>query len=125
MRRGLLAAAITTAALFGAAGQARAPAPTIVNSSTWLEAPTLSGQTTNSSNKARISLVVDHDPGRKVTSLRIDDDWNGTDNTPTGGTLVSVTPQQPAGTFDYSRVSITHTYNTSGGRLSFSGERSG
>ncbi len=98
---------------------ASAATPTILNTSStngqtnWLESFFSSGETNNSGNKVRISLAVKHDPGRKVTGLKIDDDWDGTDNT-TSKAVKNVTAQQPTvqGGYDHSRVTYEYTFPT-------------
>src|SRR3954454_4031453 len=94
MRRGLLAAAITTAVLFGSAGQAMAAAPTIVNTTSWLESLATNGETNHSGNIAHVTVVVKHDPGDSVDQLVFDDDWDGT-NDPTS-VKTNITPQKPS-----------------------------
>jgi hypothetical protein len=109
MQRLLLLVAAATVALVLA--PAAASAQTIVNPS-WLETHTVSGQgDINASSKARMSFVVSHARGRQVTGLQIDDDWNGS-NDVASKPVVAVTPQKPAGEFNYSRVSHTHSLNS-------------
>src|SRR3954452_15343481 len=80
MRRGLLATAIAAAAFFASAGQAMAAAPTIVNTSNWLESQSTAGQTNNSANVVHVTVLVKHDPGVDVDQLIFDDDWDGTND---------------------------------------------
>ena len=98
---------------------ANAATPTLLNTSStggqtnWLESLYTLGETNNSANKIRISLAVKHDAGRRVTGLKIDDDWNGDDNT-TSKSVKSVTAQQPTiqGGYDHSRVTYEYTLPT-------------
>ena len=72
---------------------ASATTPTIVNESNgqWLESGSI-GDNGGNSAAVTVSLLVKHDPGRKVTNLKIDDDYDGTDNT-TSKALKAVTAQ--------------------------------
>lgn len=83
---------------------AAAATPTIENNggNEWLE--TFSVPKDTNGERIRVTFLVRHDPGRRVTGLAVDDNWDGTDNT------FSVTPdavsaQQAAAPFNYSRVS--------------------
>ncbi|MCO5315805.1 MAG: Ig-like domain-containing protein [Solirubrobacterales bacterium] len=121
----LLAVLVLSAVAFLAtsgAGRAEAAAPVIMNTANapgpsgmsfgknWLENWTPS----DGFRQVRVTLTVKHDPGRRVTGLRIDDDYNGNDDTGSA-TLRAVTPQQPtvAGGFDYSRVTLTFDVSNS------------
>ena len=99
---------------------ASATTPTIVNESNgqWLESGSI-GDNGGNSAAVTVSLLVKHDPGRKVTNLKIDDDYDGTDNT-TSKALKAVTAQQPTivNGYDYSRVTYTYTASTSNTGLS-------
>jgi len=105
------------------AGTARAATPTIVNQSStggqtnWLESFTTGGEGDGGDNRAqiKISLLVKHDVGRKVTGIKVDDDYDGTDNT-SSKTTKNVTAQQPTmqGGYDYSRVTLTYNAPSSG-----------
>lgn len=123
----LLAAAVglgLIAMLIGT-GKADAATPVIQNTSStnsqtnWLESFTVSDHTGREANRVWVTLTVKHDPGRKVTGIRIDDDYNGTDNA-SSATLRSVTAQQPTivNGFDYSRISYNYLAPTSGNGLS-------
>jgi hypothetical protein len=71
----------------------------------WLESWTTTGQTDNAGDRVRLSVLVKHAAGTEVTGLRIDDDYDGTDET-ASATIKPVTAQQPnvAGGYTYSRV---------------------
>ncbi|MCO5315203.1 MAG: Ig-like domain-containing protein [Solirubrobacterales bacterium] len=77
----------------------------------WLESFAISNGTTagRNGNTVRVSLLVKHDPGRSVTGLKIDDDWNGSEDS-TAKPVKPVTTQQPVvqGGFNYSRVSFSY-----------------
>ncbi len=115
--------AIAIAAVFlvavGAA-PAGAAAPTIVNQSStggqtnWLESFTVGNAGNADGHRAWFTVLVKHDPGRKVTGLRIDDNYDGTDNTGSE-TLRGVTSQQPVVVdgYNYSRVSYNYQLPTS------------
>ncbi|MDQ2700367.1 MAG: cadherin-like domain-containing protein [Actinomycetota bacterium] len=107
-----------------AAGSAFAATPTIVNTSStggqtnWLESFTLSDDTGNQTHRIWVTLNVRHDPGREVTSIKIDDDYNGSDNT-SSETVRNVSAQQPnvVGGYDHSRISYNYLPPTSGNDL--------
>jgi VCBS repeat-containing protein len=85
------------------APRARAATPTLENPGTVFE------NTASSDDAGRdlgLTLLVRHDLGQSVTGLALDTDYNGTDNTSSIGPI-AVTPQKPAGNFNYSRVSFT------------------
>jgi hypothetical protein len=106
------------AAVFAFAGlAASAQAATITNSTQWLETLAVMGETDNAGNQARMTFVVEHPRGRTVTGIQVDDDWNGTNNLTATSPLLGTT-QQPAGGFDYSRVSLTKALNTGNTGLS-------
>lgn len=81
----------------------------------WLESLAINGNssrkfmTSRKGNTVRVSLLVKHDPGRTVTGLKIDDDWNATDDSD-GAAPKTVTSVQPvvAGGFNYSRVTFEY-----------------
>jgi len=100
-------------------GSADAATPTIANGSNWLLQNFSLGETNNGGNHVWLSLAVKHDVGRKVTGLKIDDDWDGTDNT-TSKAVKTVTAQQPSlqGGYDYSRVNYDYAFPTSGTGMS-------
>ncbi|MCO5315204.1 MAG: Ig-like domain-containing protein [Solirubrobacterales bacterium] len=72
-------------------------------------------QTGRKGNTVRISLLVKHDPGRSVTGLKIDDDWNATDDSD-GATAKVVSSIQPVvqGGFNYSRITFDYLAPTAG-----------
>ncbi len=121
--------AILLVALFATltAGQANAATPVIVNTSStggqtnWLESFATGGEGDGGDNRSqiKISLLVKHDPGRKVTGIRVDDDYDGTNNTASKA-IKSVTAQQPTvqGGYQYSRVSLTYNAPSSGTGMS-------
>ena len=91
MRRGLLTLALAAAAFGATAAQANAAAPTIVNSSQWLESLATSGENGKNGNYVTLTALVKHDPGATLSSFVIDEDWDGT-NDPT--TVRTVTAQR-------------------------------
>src|SRR5688572_3258793 len=93
MKRGLLSILIATAALAASAAPASAAAPTIVNTSNWLESLATGGQTNHDANIVHVTVVVKHDPGDSVDQLVFDDDWDGT-NDPTS-VKTNISPQKP------------------------------
>src|SRR3954464_14782521 len=113
MRRGLLAAAITTAVMFGSAGEAMGGAPTLGHKTNQLGGLAPNRETNHSGNIAHVTVVVKHDPGDSVDQLVFDDDWDGT-NDPTS-VKTNITPQKPSiqGGYDYTRVSYSYTIPTS------------
>jgi hypothetical protein len=114
------ALAVSAAFLLLAAGtpSASADTPTIVNTATvngqgnWLTSFTTTGNDGDSSRVAggrhiRLSLLVEHAPGRIVTGLKIDQNWNSSDESASSPTITAgLDVQQPnvAGGFNYSRV---------------------
>lgn len=114
----LMGIAIAIFCMFAPA-TAQAITPTIVNTSStggqtnWLETFTTAGETGNSANQVRVSVLVKHDPGREVTGLKFDDNYDGTDNT-TADVVRAVTAQQPTidGGYDYSRVTYQYAVPT-------------
>lgn len=134
-RRGLLLGALlfATAGAFPAA--AAAVTPSVVNTSStggqtnWLESFATTGENGDnaSGHQVRLSVLVKHDPGRKVTGLKIDEDYNGTDEA-SSATTRPVTAQQPTivNGYDYSRVTYQYSLSTTGTGFScgiFSGTR--
>lgn len=127
LRRIGLAALCIVLAYIGFASAAKtagAATPVIVNNGAvpdrtqqknWLSSTIVGGETNNNTNKVRIALLVQHDPGRKVTGLRIDEDYNGTDAA-ASATLRPVTAQQPVtiNGYTYSRVQFEYTSSTGG-----------
>ena len=105
-------AGLAVVAGFTLPAAASAATPVIVNDAVvaqnqkqWLESWTIGLEANNQTNKARVTLLVKHDVGLKVTGLRIDDDNNGTDSAGSA-TIRPVTAEQPtvSGGFGYSRV---------------------
>src|SRR5689334_1372849 len=96
-----------------AVGPAHADAPVLVNSSgnNWLESLTISNEDT-SKNTMRMTFLVKHDPGVTVSNVRVDDDYNGTDNTATAGTRTITTQDLPAPS-NYTRVTTSFSPSTS------------
>src|SRR3954469_19176372 len=90
----LLAAAVMTIVI--AVGPAHAAAPVIVNPTRFLESQTIPNEN-GPGNTLRMTFLVKHDPGVSVTNLRVDDDYDGTDNTSTAATRTTTT-QEIAGT---------------------------
>jgi hypothetical protein len=95
-----------------------AAAPTISNSD-WLETKTMA---TNINDPLRITVVVRHDSTDTVLGLRLDEDWDGTDNTSTKGLRTPGSPGAsgncnssnsmtistvPGGSFNYSVIQFT------------------
>lgn len=107
-----LALTVLVLGALGVAAQADAATPTLNDN--WLENNGALSQENDSGSKYYegrrlwITAVVKHDRGRKVTGLKIDDDWNDTDNI-SSATTRSVTAQQPtfADGFDYTRVTYS------------------
>jgi hypothetical protein len=107
------------------AGSASAATPTIVNTSStggqtnWLETFAVSDDTGNQAHRIYVSLTVKHDPGLRVTAVKIDDDYNGSDNTGSE-TVRNVTAQQPnvVDGYNHSRISYNYLPPTSGTDLS-------
>ena len=94
---------------------ARADAQTIVNTAmignqaTWLTSWTTTGNdgTHPEGRHVRLSLLVEHPRGRKVTGLKIDQDWDTADESASSPTMTAgLDVEQPnvAGGFNYSRV---------------------
>ena len=103
----LVAAALLLLAALAAVAPSGAHAQTIVNDG-WLESSATAGQGGEASGrKIRMSFVVQHPLGREVDKVALDLDWNGSDSTGSGGTVIDVTPQKPSGDFNYSRVNVT------------------
>ncbi|MBK8293700.1 MAG: hypothetical protein IPK93_02595 [Solirubrobacterales bacterium] len=102
--------------------------PTIVNDTpvevesgveerSWLESFAISDGniTARQGNTVRMSLLVRHNPGRSVTGLRIDDNWDGNDDSD-GSPVKAVTAEMPvvAGGFNYSRVTFEYQAPSAG-----------
>ncbi|HTU14840.1 MAG TPA: Ig-like domain-containing protein [Solirubrobacterales bacterium] len=129
LRRIGLAALCIVLAYIGFASAAKtagAATPVIVNNGTvadrssqknWLSSTTTGGHTNDGANRTALSLFIQHDPGRKVTGLRIDEDYNGTDNSATA-TIRPVTGEQPVTINGYSYSKVDYTYNNSVSGLS-------
>jgi hypothetical protein len=107
-RLALISIVVSLAFAFALAQRAEAITPTIVNSGTnqWVESLAVPGEDTG--NNFRTTVLVRHDPGRSVTGLRVDKDFDGSDETGTAG-ITAVTSQQPVviNGFTYSRVSLS------------------
>jgi len=86
----------------------------------WLESFAISdgADTARAGNTVRLSLLVEHNPGRRVTGLRIDDDWNSSEDSD-GAAVKDVTAVQPAvaGGFNYSRVTYEYVAPRAGMEL--------
>ena len=98
-----------------------------VTQTTWLESFATVGESSSPANTMRISMIVQHPVGREVTGLRIDDDWD-TSNEATSAAIKNVTAQQPnvSGGYGYSRITFSYVIPTSGTDMScgtFSGTR--
>lgn len=111
--------------------------PTIVNDTnvevdtgvlqrSWLESGTISDNTVDDGlgtvtgagrdgNTIRITLLVKHNPGRQVTGVRVDDNWDASDDAD-GSAIKPVTEEQPAvvGGFNYSRVTFAYQAPSAG-----------
>ncbi len=87
---------------------AQAITPTIVNGGRAIENNTTARESGQSANRMAVLPVVKHDPGLSVTGVRVDTDYNGTDESSTA-TLRAVTSQQPTiqGGFNYSRAYLS------------------
>jgi Bacterial Ig domain len=106
---------VSAALLLLAAGTPRADAQTIVNTATvngqgnWLTSLTTTGNDgiRPEGRHIRLSLLVEHPPGRIVTGLKIDQDWDSSDesaSSPTSTAGLDVQQPNVAGGFNYSRV---------------------
>jgi hypothetical protein len=98
-----------------------------VTQTTWLESFATVGESSSPANTLRVSMIVQHPVGREVTGLRIDDDWDDT-NEGSSAAIKNVTAQQPSvtGGYGYSRVTFSYVIPTSGTDFScgtFSGTR--
>lgn len=97
------------------APQAQAQAPAIVNTDltgdqrNWLETFATGGETNRNANVLRISALVKHEQNRRVTAIKIDDDWDGSDDTSSGGNR-SVTAQRPTVVDGYGYSRVTYEY---------------
>lgn len=120
LRRIGLAALCIVLAYIGFASAAKtagAATPVIVNNTQWLENTSTGGQTNNGANRMWITLVVQHDVGRKVTGLRIDDNWNASDESASAAIKdVSSIAEQPtySGGYGYTRVTYFYNHPTAG-----------
>jgi hypothetical protein len=116
-----LVAALVAACSLSAA-RADAATPTIENGANILEQTVYGGENNNKSpgpdaNRIWVTLVVSHDPGAAFQGIRIDDDFDGTDNTASKGLItsgVNVTSMDTSGPqsggLEYDRI----TYNYEG-----------
>lgn len=123
LRRIGLAALCIVLAYIGFASAAKtagAATPVIVNNTQWLENTSTGGQTNNGANRMWVTVLVQHDVGRKVTGLRIDDNWNGTDDSATAAIKdVSSIAEQPTYTGGYGYTRVTYFYNHPTAGLSY------
>ena len=118
-----LVALVAVLVLPAAAG---AITPTIVNTGVvdgqpnWLEGNSMAVEQDGSGQadgrQIVLTALVKHDPGLSITALRVDDNYDGTDNT--GTASFNKTPQsiqQPSiiNGYDYSRATLTYNLPTS------------
>ena len=123
--RFVVVALVSVLACLAFAGSASAQTPTITNQSStggqtnWLETFATGGESDNGANIGRITLLVKHAAARRVTGIKIDDDYNGSDDTASKSTI-AVTAQRPNvnGGYGYSRVTQQVTLPTSGTGMS-------
>lgn len=122
LRNVVLLAALCSFALlffaFSGAGQAQAANPQILNSSQWLEST--SAATNGGAAGTReitLTLMVKHDVGRRINRIKIDDDYDGSDNTTSKSarTLSASQWQQPTIVGGYGYTRVTYTYNAPAG----------
>lgn len=122
LRKAVLVALLCTVALllftFSGAGQAEAAAPQILNSTQWLEST--SAATNGGAAGTRdvtLTLMVKHDVGRRINRIKIDDDYDGTDNTTSKSarTLSTTQWEQPTIVGGYGYTRVTYTYNAPAG----------
>ncbi len=98
-----------------------------VNFRSWLESFTVandriqdnfgaSSASSRNGNTVRVTLLVKHNPGREVTGIRVDDNWDASDDSD-GATIHPVTAEQPdvAGGFNYSKVTLAYEPTTNMG----------
>ena len=95
---------------------AQALTPTIENTgSNMFEQTVGSREDGNSANRLDINVVVKHDVGKKVTGLKVDTDYNTTDNSSTATTQTADVANQPTvvGGFNYTTafLSFRNTVN--------------
>lgn len=99
-----------------------------VNFKSWLESFAISDGSISSrqGNTVRMTLLVKHNPGRSVTGLKIDDNWDANDDSD-GMTVKPVIAQQPdvAGGFNYSRVTFSYQAPNAGMNLTCPGPFAG
>jgi len=103
-----------------APGRAAAAAPQISNGSNWLESQAATGGPGSAPGTPRevtVSLMVKHDVGRRIDRIKIDDDYNGTDNTAAASvrTLTASQWQQPTIVGGYAYTRVTYSYNVPAG----------
>jgi Ca2+-binding RTX toxin-like protein len=109
--RALLLALVVLGA---AAANAQAANPVIQNeagTSRMILSGTAARESTGGANKLDLQVVVKHDRGTKLAGLKIDDDYDGTDES-SSATTTAVTAQQPAGVasgFNYSNAYLRYT----------------
>lgn len=103
--------AAISCAVFPAVSQAAAPE--IVNTSavggqaSWLETFSTGGETNNSANKLRITALIEHEPEDSVTAFRVDDNYDGTDDTTGAGTNKTFAAQRPTITGGLNYTTVT------------------
>lgn len=74
-------------------------------------------------NTVRITVLVKHNPGRVVKGLKVDDNWDGNDDSDAATLREDVTVEQPdiVGGFNYSKVTLAYEAPTAGMGLSCPG----
>lgn len=110
-----LVAAVATLVFAGSASAQSIQNQTSTGGQTnWLETFATGAETSNSTNMGRITVLVEHPAGRSVTGLKIDDNYDGTDNTATVGTTNVAGVQKPNvnGGYTYSRVTFQYQVPT-------------
>ena len=106
----LAATASMVALLLALAPTAEALTPTIENAgSNMFEQTVSSRESGQSANRLDINVVVKHDVGKKVTGLKVDTDYNGTDNSSTATTQTADVANQPTvvGGFNYTTAFLS------------------
>jgi len=96
------------------ASDAFAAPPTISNSSTWLESKTMA---TGVNDPLRITTVVRHDSTDTVLGLRLDEDWNGSDDT---GSKALRTPASPGASGNCNSSTSMSISTVPGGSFNYS-----
>jgi len=114
------ATAQTTRTVTAAAATA---SPAIVNTGVngdsipnWLQTPAIGRPTSGSGDTVRTTFLVKLAPGATVNGLKVDSDYNGTDNTSSASVVTSgVTIDKPADGFNYARVTYAYVPPDPGG----------